>query len=933
MTCSACSAAPGAAVAPGSAGDAPDGAAAPLSSAGLTDDQVQAAYGVLTSGRAIDILVGAAGTGKTRVVATLAGAWRETGTGRVIGLTTSTNAAHVLAAEGLTESHNFAVFLGRIAGSDETRGHLPVRRGDLLVVDEASMVSTDDLAAVEDIATRRGAKILLTGDPGQLSAPQAGGVMRLLAEEYGYYQLSTVQRFEKDWEREASLRLRAGDADVLAEYDQRGRILDGIREQMSETAYQRWLADHLSRKSSVLLVTTNVQAAELARRARDELAALGLVATDGLAELRDGNVAGAGDLIVARQNERIEAGEAGRRLANRDVLRIDGWRETGEVRVAQVRRMGGRDPRTGEAAWSARFELPEEYIEQHADLAYAGSVHAAEGRTVDTAHLVVDETTGRESFYVGMSRGRERNTAYVITERTHAADLAPEQRPSPGIEDPGTALDAPPRPHRLAVLAGVLEREQGERTATETMREELEQSASLATLAPIWGDATRLHAARQYEATLQSLVPDQIWQQYTQDPERETLTRLLRTAELAGHDVETMLRQAVTIRDFSGARSIAAVLHGRVQRLIGIPEPVTSGGYADRTPDIADPQADRFARELAAAMDERVSLLGSRTAMDRPVWALHYLGDVPADPAERADWVRRAGLAAAYREERGYAHETDAIGPAPQSGSPEQRASWHAAYTALNLPDQQREAAAMSDGELWARRDAYARETAWAPPHVADEMRSAHLAEDSYRGAAVRAWYRADAAASKADRVQARQEAQQYSALAQEVGAYREALTEVAEARRHWHAATELTRQQALAADAELRRRHPDTALPSLHSDQEAHRTEPGAATAHSDPASPASRDAPEASEKTSSGRLDVQAALAAARKAEKTLAERDQQAARDADQAGEDLMRRREAEAAEEAAARHAAVRQDPAPSRRAMSLERDELELEAGH
>ena len=43
--------------------------------------------------------------------------------------------------------------------------------------------------------------------------------------------------------------------------------------------------------------------------------------------------------------------------------------------------------------------------------------------------------------------------------------------------------------------------------------------------------------------------------------------------------------------------------------------------------------------------------------------------------------------------------------------------------------------------------------------------------------------------------------------------------------------------------------------------------------------------------------------------------------------------MRRREAEAGEEAAARHAAVRQDPAPSRHMTSLERDELELEAGH
>ena len=194
---------------------------------------------------------------------------------------------------------------------------------------------------------------------------------------------------------------------------------------------------------------------------------------------------------------------------------------------------------------------------------------------------------------------------------------------------------------------------------------------------------------------------------------------------------------------------------------------------------------------------------------------------MPDDLVERADWVRRAGLAAAYREERGYAHETDAIGPAPERASPEQRASWHAAYTALHLPDEQREVAAMSDGELWARRDAYARETAWAPPYVADELRDAHLAEDTYRADAVRAWYRADAAASQADRAEARQEAEQYSALAQEVGAYREALTEVAEARRRWHEASEPARQRALAADTELRRRYPDQEMPRLHLDDE----------------------------------------------------------------------------------------------------------------
>jgi hypothetical protein len=894
---------------------------------------VQAAYGVLTSGRAIDILVGAAGTGKTRTVATLAKIWREARVGRVIGLTTSTNAAHVLAAEGLAESHNFAAFLGRIKDSDRTRGHLPVRCGDLLVVDEASMVSTGDLAAVEDIATRCGAKILLTGDTAQLSAPQAGGVMRLLAEEYGYYQLSTVQRFEEEWERAASLRLRAGDADVLAEYDQRGRILDGTREQMSETAYQRWLADHLSGKASVLLVTTNVQATELARRARDELAGLGLVATEGLVELRDGNVAGAGDLIVARQNDRLEAGEAGRRLANRDVLRIDSWAEIGEARVGLVRRLTGHDLRTSEAEWSALFELPEEYIEQHADLAYAGNVHVSEGRTVDTSHLVVDETAGRESLYVGMSRGRERNTAYVVTERARSADLSPEPRPSPGIEDPGAAEDAPQPPHRLAVLAGVLEREQGERTATETMRQELERSASLATLAPMWADVTRMHAARRYENTLRSLLPSGLWQRYEQDPERETLTRLLRAVELGGHDVDDVLHSAIGRQDFGGARSIAAVLHGRVQQIVGRAEPMGSGGYADRTPVLADPEADRFARELAAVMDERVSLLGNRVAMDRPVWVLRYLGEVPADPVERADWVRRAGRAAAYREERGYAHETDAIGPTPERGSPEQRASWHVAYTALRMPDDGRQVATASDGELWARRSAYARETAWAPPYVANELRDAHIAEDTYRADAVRAWHRADAAANRAERASAREEAGEYSALAQEIGAYREALTEVAEARRCWHDATELTRQGALAADTELRRRHPDAELPPLHAVEVAPRAEPRLEVDPAEsPADQANVDPGTATDPPLPSRLDVKAALAAARKVEKVLAERERHADHDADLAGDDLMRRREAEAAEEALVRRNAVRQDPAPSRRVVEADRDELELEAG-
>jgi conjugative relaxase-like TrwC/TraI family protein len=912
---------------PGGAGEGP------LSSAGLADDQVQAGYGVLVSGRAIDILIGPAGTGKTRTVAQIAAAWQGVRAGRVIGLATSTSAALALAGEGLTDSYSLADFLGRLQGSDRTRGYLPVHPGDLLIVDEASMVSTADLAAVEEIATRTGAKILLTGDTEQLSAPEAAGALKLLAGEHGYYQLSSVQRFEEEWERAASVRLRDGDCEVLAEYDQRGRILEGTREEMAGTAQRRWLADHLRGKASLLLAPTNVQAVELARRARDELAELGLVAVNDLAELADGNVAGVGDLVLARQNARIEAGEPGRRLANRDVLRIESWDEIGEERVAVVRRVigGGQG---GQVQWSAPFELPEQYVAQHLSLAYAGNIHVAQSRTVDTAHVVIDETAGRPSLYVGMSRGRERNTAYLVTERAHAADLAAQPRPAPDLADPGTAAAAPPARHRLAVLTEVLQRTHAQPTATETVRQELERAASLATLAPVWADVTRAHATRRYEGIIRSLLGAEYWQRYEQDPERGTLARLLLAAELGGHDVAAVLRRAVGERNFKRARSMAAILHGRVTRIVGVPDGAAAGSHADRMPLIEDPEAARFARELAAAMDERMTLLGERAALDQPLWAVGPLGEVPADPVSRADWVRRAGVVAAWREESGFADPVEAIGAAPQPGSPERRASWNAAYAALGRADEQREMAAACDGELWARRAAWERDLGWAPPYVAAELREAHLAEDHYRAEAVLAWHRADATADRGERTRAVREAHEHSSLAQEVGAFREALTEITEARRRWYAATEPDRQRAISADAELRRRHPEAAIVPLQLTEDTETSampaaRPGGQRSAGQPVTgqSAAMDQGPATWKAASLR-DLAAAVEAARRAEAILAARQIEADDEYQAESDDLVHRRETEAQ----VRVTAVRQDPVPGRFALSLDPAEPELEAG-
>jgi hypothetical protein len=489
-----------------------------------------------------------------------------------------------------------------------------------------------------------------------------------------------------------------------------------------------------------------------------------------------------------------------------------------------VRLRTGRDPQTGQLSWSAPFELPTAYLREHVQLGYAGNVHVAQGRTVDTGHLVIDDSAGREAFYVGMSRGRERNTAYVVTERARAADLAPGPRPSPDLADPGAGEGW--RPHRLTLLAGVLAREQADITGTEVMRRELDRAASLATLAPVWADLTRVCATRRHEAAIRALLPHEGWQRFRKDIERGTLARLLRAAELAGHDTDSVIKLGVGKRDFAGARSIAAVLHGRIQRIIGTPEPVAAASYLARTPVIDDPVDRAFALDVAAAMDARAAILGEQAARNRPAWVVSILGDVPAGVAARAGWIRRAAIAAAYREEAGWTSQNDPIGPAPERASPELRVSWHAAYTALAMPDLDRDTRAATDGELLSRRTAYQRQAAWAPPHVADELRDAHLAEDTCRTGAILAWRQADTAQDWAQQSLARQQALTLTSRAQQAGARRQALEQAAEARAAWHQATEPARQQALGADTELRRRHPGIDLTPLHTAQE-----PGAET------------------------------------------------------------------------------------------------------
>jgi hypothetical protein len=77
------------------------------------------------------------------------------------------------------------------------------------------------------------------------------------------------------------------------------------------------------------------------------------------------------------------------------------------------------------------FRVPRAYLARSAELAYAGNVHVAQGRTVDTAHLLVTDTLSRQALYVGMTRGRQANTAHVVTANTAPPGHEPYQQATP----------------------------------------------------------------------------------------------------------------------------------------------------------------------------------------------------------------------------------------------------------------------------------------------------------------------------------------------------------------------------------------------------------------------------------------------------------------------------------------------------------------------
>jgi len=645
---------------------------------GLSVDQALAVEKIATSGRPLDVLVGPAGTGKTSTMAGLRAAWEtEHGPGSVIGLAPSAAAAEVLGDELGIDTENTAKWLtewrripeliarrdrlvARLAGHphrssadarklvnqverlDRAIEERRLQPGQLVIVDEASLAGTFALDELVSAAGDAGGKVLLVGDWAQLSAVEAGGAFSLLVADRGDLapELVDVRRFRSDWEKRASVELRLGHQAAIDAYSGHGRVAGGDRAEMLERLYQAWKADIDAGRRSLMIAADTATVAELNRRARADRVAAGAVADEGTA-VADGQCVGVGDEVITRANNRLLA--TGRRwVKNGDRWTVTATNADGSIAVR-------RAVSTGEVV------LPADYAATHVELAYATTAHRAQGRTVDTAHVMVSPTTTREVLYVAATRGRESNLLYVDT----CYDPDP-QTSHDAMTDPQTAVE---------VLAGVLANEGADISAHETIRRAQHRAEDFTVLAGEYQTLARAAQADRWDALLDySILTANQLEQVRASEAQGPLFAALRDAEARGLDVETTFPKLVAARPLTDADDPAAMLHGRVDRWASAAgsrrQPATNliAGLIPRAVGVTDPDMARALDDRDQAMQRRAAELAAQAVERGQVWA-RRLGSPPADPAARKTWMQAVLTVAAYRDRWEIGNDHRPLGP------------------------------------------------------------------------------------------------------------------------------------------------------------------------------------------------------------------------------------------------------------------------------
>jgi conjugative relaxase-like TrwC/TraI family protein len=590
----------------------------------LKADQRAMVERLLRDGRALEVVVGEAGTGKTYATAAAASAWSDAGY-EVEAAAPTWRAATVLRGEGIP-ARTVASLLARLDEAEES-GRPDLHPGSVLLIDEAGMVDSQTLARLIDHARHSEAKLVLLGDPAQLGEIEAGGLFAAIASRSAEIRLDEVIRHRHDLDREGAKLIREGEgSQALDRYAREGRVVVAADHDLRrEAIVSDWREARRRGEDALMIAKLNAERERLNERAREAMRAEGRLGGEEIEV--GGRYFAAGDEVITRVNDQRA------QIFNRERWRV----ESVDPQAFSLELVGIDSDR--------RLCVDADYLGRvnptdgapAVEHGYAVTIYQAQGSTLDSAYVMADPSMDRQEFYVSASRTRGETFFYATPEvGFDRIEFAP----------------APPRAEDLEHIARAAERDGSQAAAHDAaLRERLAQLST-----------EELHTRRRELASeagaerRDERIADELGRRL--DSAEELRERFARQPERLGEEPPVWARS-----DRAAHREEMAKIAERQDR--------AQRQLAEVQAEIADAARVEFSAraELAVTdhlIEERIGARLAAVRMDTPEYLTRELGERPTDPAKRWAWDRSVAQIERYRQEHGIRDRGTALGAEPR---------------------------------------------------------------------------------------------------------------------------------------------------------------------------------------------------------------------------------------------------------------------------
>jgi ATP-dependent exoDNAse (exonuclease V) alpha subunit len=452
----------------------------------LRDEQKRAVETVLNSTHLAINVRGAAGTGKTATLREIDGALRETGT-QVVAVAPTRSAVDELQKVGFRD----AMTVSRLLEDQESQRSLPRQ---VLIVDEAGMVSGRQMHDLLHLAEDHRARIVFSGDTRQIRSVEASDALRILETESGLKSVSLtgVQRQINPEYREAIKMMRSSPEEGFGKLEELGAIREAHIFDRSQAVANLHREFRTKGQETLVVAGTHEEISHINAAIRQDRKEHGELGMDRIFELyvslqwtaaqkQDLSNYQEGLVLQFQQNTKLATRHESLEVARVGPESLVARKSTGEeiaISLTQVRAFSVYERRSIEVAPGDSLMLtanrrdsdfratngelvkvksvdqaaiclndgrtiPANYREfTHG---YAITAHRSQGKTVDNVIISADAMK-KELFYVAASRGRSeiavvtsdrellRESVGVSTARQSAMELVRKQQHEQGLD-------------------------------------------------------------------------------------------------------------------------------------------------------------------------------------------------------------------------------------------------------------------------------------------------------------------------------------------------------------------------------------------------------------------------------------------------------------------------------------------------------------------